>query len=81
MGLLVFISILIYIVIGGVICWIAGYIMKSQGNTLFNVIVGIVGSIFGSIVFSLIGLGNVPGWIQSIAGACLLIFLARLIKK
>ena len=76
-------QLLVSIVIGALAGWIAGQIMKSKGSFLRNVILGIVGGAVGGWLGSLIGIGG--GWVMSIilavAGACLIIWLFRLIFK
>ncbi|MBP5730396.1 MAG: GlsB/YeaQ/YmgE family stress response membrane protein [Clostridia bacterium] len=76
-------QLLVAIAIGALSGWLAGKIMKSEGSFLRNLILGIVGGALGGWLGSLIGLGG--GWVMSIilaiAGACLVIFLWRLIFK
>ena len=76
-------QLLVAIAIGALSGWLAGKIMKSEGSFLRNLILGIVGGALGGWLGSLIGLGG--GWgmsiILAIAGACLVIFLWRLIFK
>ena len=75
---------IISILIGALSGWLAGQIMKVKGGFLFNVILGIVGSLVGSFLAGLIGLGA-TGWLGNIilsaAGACVLIWLVRKISK
>jgi uncharacterized membrane protein YeaQ/YmgE (transglycosylase-associated protein family) len=77
------ISILIWLAIGALAGWLASLIMGGKKKKLWlYIVIGIVGSILGGFLASIIGLGG--GLIVSIAiavgGACLLIFLARLLK-
>lgn len=76
-------GLLVTIVIGALCGWAGGKIMKSEGSILRNIILGIVGGALCGWLGSLIGIGG--GWpmriIFSIAGACLLIFLWRLLFK
>lgn len=48
-------SIIVWIVIGGLAGWAASLIMKSEGSWLRNIIVGIVGAIVGGFIMSFIG--------------------------
>ena len=78
------ISLLISIVIGGVIGWLASIIMKAKkGSLLLYVIIGIVGSALGSWLAGLLHLGGgaVVQFLIGVAGACLLIWLVKLIFK
>ena len=51
---------------------------------LFNIILGIIGSVVGGLLFGLVGFAstNIIGEIiASTVGACVVIFVARVIKK
>lgn len=77
-------NIIISLIIGAVCGWLAGIIMKSGHGLLVNIILGIVGGFVGGFIFGLLGLsinGIVGTIISSVVGACLIIFVVRLIKK
>ena len=82
------ITILLWLLFGAVVGWLAGIIMKSKKSWLWTIILGILGSFVGGFVASLLGFGsldagftfNIPNVLISIGGACLLIFLGRLLK-
>ena len=74
------ISLLINLFFGGLAGTIAGKLMNSDGSTLRNVILGLVGGVIGSIVLGIFGIhghGRIGGTIVSIVGACILIWLSR----
>ncbi len=81
-------GIIITLIVAGIIGWIASMIMKTDGQMgiVANVIAGIVGSFIGTTLFGFIspatptsnGL-DVMGIIVGIAGACIAIFLWKLI--
>ena len=82
-------GIISYIVFGAIVGWAASVIMgknRSMGLGL-NIIVGILGSYIGGKLGNWIGVGGgysftTIGFITSIAGACLLLFVfSRLSKK
>ena len=77
------IKIIVAILLGALSGFLAGKIMKSKNGFWVNVLLGIVGGAVGGWLGSLIGLGG--GWfmslVLSVAGACLVIWLSRLIKK
>lgn len=54
-------SIIVWIVIGGLAGWVGGMIMKSEGSMLRNIIVGIVGALIGGFVMSFIGAQGFTG--------------------
>lgn len=69
------------IIIGILAGWLAGLIVKGRGmGVLVDLIVGIVGALIGGFVAGLIGLAAY-GLIGRLAGAVILLFLVRLIKK
>ncbi len=76
---------LIVIAVGGVAGWLASNFMKSADSLLTNIILGIVGSIVASFLFGLLGISLGGGWIglliSGFIGACLLIWLARMLRK
>jgi len=89
MGLLI--TIFLWLLLGALIGWVAGLIMKSKNTLLWNIIFGIVGSIVGGLIASL-ALGRGGGLtgpfsfdpvsiLISIGGACLVIFLFGLLRK
>ena len=86
------ITIIIWLVVGALIGWIAGIIMKSEGGLLYNIIVGIVGSAVGGFIANkVLRVGTGPGLfgfkitlmelLISVAGACLVIFVLKLIRR
>ncbi|MCL2827371.1 MAG: GlsB/YeaQ/YmgE family stress response membrane protein [Oscillospiraceae bacterium] len=76
-------GILIWLLIGAVVGWIAGMIMKSKSSLLWNIVFGIVGSFVGGFIASQLNIGGggliVQGLI-AVAGACLVIFVVKLIR-
>lgn len=71
---------LVALMMGALVGWIAGKIMDSRGGLLRNIAVGIIGSGVGSFVFGLLGLtayGFVGNLIVSVAGACLFLWVGR----
>lgn len=76
-------DILISLAIGALIGWFAGLVMKVRHGLLLSIIIGIVGSALGRFIAGLIGITagtiSIGGILISLAGACLLIFLCRLI--
>ena len=68
------------LIIGGISGWLAGKLMNSDGSTIRNIILGLVGGFVGGIVFSIFGLGAtgvIGSIIVSVVGACLLIWIGR----
>jgi uncharacterized membrane protein YeaQ/YmgE (transglycosylase-associated protein family) len=73
------------LVIGLIAGWLAGKVMKGRGyGVLMDIVLGIVGGMIGRFVFGMLGLAswNVIGSIiVSFAGALILIWLVRQLKK
>lgn len=77
---------LVWIVIGAVSGWLAGVVMKGSGyGCIGNVVVGMIGSVVGGVVFRLLGIGPGGGFLGSVItafiGAVLLIGLLRLLTQ
>lgn len=77
-------SIVILLVVGGIIGWLASIIMKTnaQMGIIANVIVGVVGTAIGWWIAGQLGLGGgaIVGWLIAIGGAVLLIFILKLLN-
>ena len=76
---------IIFLIIGTVAGFLAGKIMKGSGYGLIgDLICGVIGSFIGTWVFGLLGIssGGILGLlIASVAGALLLLYALRLVKK
>jgi len=74
-------DVIIWLVIGGVIGWLASIVMKTnaQMGIVANVIVGIVGAAIGGWLAGVLGIsgGRVMSYIIAIAGAAILIAILR----
>jgi uncharacterized membrane protein YeaQ/YmgE (transglycosylase-associated protein family) len=59
--------------------------MKSQMGLLMNIVLGIVGAVIASWLFSMLGVSLGGGWlgylIAGFIGACILIFAGRAIRR
>lgn len=79
-------ALLVILIIGAIAGWLAGTIMKGGGFGIAgNIVVGIVGAFVGNSLFALLGVTLAGGLLGSIItatiGACVLLFLIRLIKR
>jgi len=75
-------NLLISLIIGGIVGWLASMVMKTnaQMGIIANVIVGIVGSMLGFWLAGMLGLGasgTIAQWLVSIAGAAILIAILK----
>ena len=81
-------SFLIYIVFGGLVGWVASMLMGTDGQQgiFLNIVVGIVGAMLGSWIFSLLGLGgnvtgfNIGSFVVALVGAVVLIAILKAIR-
>jgi uncharacterized membrane protein YeaQ/YmgE (transglycosylase-associated protein family) len=79
-------SFIYFIVIGAIAGWLAGKIMKGGGFGLpMNIVLGIIGGVVGGWVFGMLGIssdgGTLGSLVTSLAGAILILYVGRLIKK
>ena len=75
-------NLLISLIIGGIVGWLASMVMKTnaQMGLIANVIVGIVGSAIGFWLAGALGLGAsgaLAQWLVSIGGAAILIAILK----
>lgn len=79
-------SIIVWIVIGGLAGWVAGMIMKEQGSLVKNIVTGIVGALIGGFIMSFFGAEGFTGfnlWSFAVAllGSVVLIALINLFTR
>ena len=81
----------IWLIVGGVIGWLASIVMKTDGQqgVILNVVVGIVGAMLGGWLISpLVGAGTInqdnfslPALLVSFVGAALLLAIVNLLRR
>ena len=81
-------SILAWIILGGIAGWIASLIMKTDASMgiFANIIVGIVGAFIGGLVFNFFGAADVTGFnlyslLVAVIGASILLRVVGLTKR
>ena len=85
------VSLLVWLVVGGLIGWVASRIMgtDAQQGVLLNIVVGIVGAFLGGLLLSpLFGVGtlnqgnfSLPALLISLVGAVILLALSSLFRR
>lgn len=55
-------SIIVWIVIGGLAGWVAGMIMKTQGSLVKNIVIGIIGALVGGLLMNFFGAEGFTGF-------------------
>lgn len=84
-------NLILWLVVGGLIGWIASLVMKTDGQqgVFLNVVVGVVGALLGGWLLSpLVGAGTVnqgdfsiKGLLVSFGGAIILLFVVNLFRR
>ena len=72
-------GLILSLIVGAVVGWLASLIMGTRGGLLRNIILGIVGSAVGHFLAGLIGISGVGlgGLIISVIGACVVVAVCR----
>ena len=83
-------GILIWLIVGGIVGWLASLIMRTDGQQgiLLNVVVGIVGALLaGFIISPLVGVGTINSglsigtFLVSLLGAVVLLAIVNLFRR
>ena len=84
-------NLIIWLIIGGVIGWLASIVMKTNGQQglILNVVVGIVGAmIAGWFISPMVGVGTInqnnfsmPSLLVSFGGAVVLLAVVNLLRR
>lgn len=85
-------GIIIWLIVGGIIGWLASLVMKTDGQQgiFLNVIVGIVGAFLGGWLGGMLGLGgadindgnfSITGLLLSLVGAIVLLGIVNLFRR
>jgi uncharacterized membrane protein YeaQ/YmgE (transglycosylase-associated protein family) len=79
-------SVIIILLVGAVVGWLAGMIMRSGGGIIFDIVIGIVGALIAGYLFgggaSIINAPlNLMAILYSLLGAILLLAIVKLIRR
>ena len=79
-------SIIIILLVGALVGWLAGMIMRSGGGILFDIVIGIVGALIAGYLFgggaSIINAPlNLMAILYSLLGAMLLLAIVKVIRR
>jgi uncharacterized membrane protein YeaQ/YmgE (transglycosylase-associated protein family) len=78
------VGLIIWLVIGGIIGWLASLIMKTdaQQGIILNVVVGIIGALIGGwLIAPLIGGSGIMGYVSALIGAVILLAIVNLFRR
>jgi len=80
-------GLILWLIIGGVIGWIASMIMRTdaQQGIFLNIVVGIIGAFIGGLIFAGGSINNAPltlySFLASLVGAIILLAIVNLIRR
>ncbi len=78
-------NIIVTILVGALVGWLACKLMNLKNGFWMNALLGIIGSAVGRLLAGLIGIHantiSIGGIAISVAGACLVVWLARKLVK
>jgi uncharacterized membrane protein YeaQ/YmgE (transglycosylase-associated protein family) len=79
-------SLIIILVVGAIVGWVAGLIMRSGGGLVFDIVIGIVGALIAGFLFgggaSIINAPlNMMSILYSLLGAIILLAIVKLIRR
>ena len=79
-------DILIWIIFGALVGWVASMVMGSGGGLVSDIIVGIVGAVIGGFIMNMLGESGVGGFnlysfLVALLGACVLIAIVRAVRQ
>lgn len=81
----IIVNIILWLIIGGVIGWLASLIMRDGNSIIVNIVVGIVGAFLGGWLFGRGTINNAPLTINSFAvsliGAVILLAIVNLLRR
>ncbi|KQM68167.1 transglycosylase [Sphingomonas sp. Leaf17] len=80
-------NLIIWLVIGGIIGWLASIIMRTdaQQGIFLNIVVGVVGAFIGGLIISGGSINNAPlnitSFLVSLVGAIILLAIVNLVRR
>ena len=80
-------GLILWLIVGGVIGWLASIVMRTDGQQgiLLNIVVGIVGSFLAGFIFSGGSINNAPltiyTFLTSLVGAIILLAIVNLFRR
>ncbi len=77
---------MLLIIFGAIVGWVASMMMGTGGGLLWDIIVGIIGSVIGGFVMNLVGESrgggiNLYSFLVALLGACILIAIVRAVRR
>ncbi|EUB95806.1 Transglycosylase-associated protein [Rhizobium sp. CF080] len=73
------------IIIGGLAGWLAGKLMDVRFGIFMNIVIGIVGAVLANGIFNRFNIHVANGWlgylVAGFIGSCILLFIAKLVRR
>ena len=79
-------ELIIWIVFGALVGWAASLFMGTGGGVLWDIVVGVVGSVIGGVIMRALGQGGVGGFTLysfavALLGACILVAIVKTARR
>jgi uncharacterized membrane protein YeaQ/YmgE (transglycosylase-associated protein family) len=80
-------GLILWLIIGGVIGWLASIVMRTDGQQgiFLNIVVGIIGAFIGGLIFTGGSINNQPltiyTFLTSLLGAIVLLAIVNLVRR
>ncbi|HEY0114046.1 MAG TPA: GlsB/YeaQ/YmgE family stress response membrane protein [Allosphingosinicella sp.] len=79
-------NLIIILIVGALVGWLAGIIMRSGGGLIFDIVVGIVGALIAGFLFgggaSILNAPlSIPSILYSLVGAIILLAIVKLLRR
>lgn len=79
-------AIIVYIVLGGIVGWLASLLMGRKESIIMDIVIGVVGAIIGSLLVQAFGGPGVTGFnlssfLVALLGSIILLFVVGLFRR
>ena len=79
------IGLIVWLIIGGVVGWLAGILMRDNQGLIMNIVVGIVGAFLGGALLARGEINDTPltaeSFLVSLLGAIILLAIVNLVRR
>ncbi|MDE2302251.1 MAG: GlsB/YeaQ/YmgE family stress response membrane protein [Sphingomonadales bacterium] len=78
-------GLIVWLIIGGIVGWLAGLIMRENHGVIGNIVVGILGAFIGGLLLARGEINNAPltirSFLVSLLGAVILLAIVNLLRR
>tara|TARA_R110000824_G_scaffold401771_1_gene615374 strand:+ start:76793 stop:77044 length:252 start_codon:yes stop_codon:yes gene_type:complete len=79
-------GIILWIIFGALVGWVASLIMGGNGGLVWDIVVGMIGAVIGGFIMTSLGQGGIDGFnlysfLVALLGAIVLIAIARALRR